>query len=261
MDELNSGDSELIDLARQQLEGGRTPNLPPATFTTEATHDEAKSRAAGRPVYVDTDLIEIRLGRDTIRRPVTAEDKRMYAAQYLAFKKAESQEAVEGFPLSQWAAIPGKAVVKEFAHYGIRSVEQLAEASDSTIQMVGPWMSLRQLARDYVSQAKTQGPIIKLRGENEDLKARVTALERMLARQTEEIEAARRQGGALAPAPAAPVDDGRLAALEARLAALAAAQAPAVAPVAVVAAANGTPLNKDGSPRRKPGPKPKVQES
>jgi BMFP domain-containing protein YqiC len=231
---------------------------------TEATHDDAKSREKGRPVYVDVDIIEIRIGRDTIRRPVIEADKRTYAAQYLAFKKSESQEAVEGFPLAQWAAIPGKAVVKEFAHYGIRTVEQLAEATDTTIHMVGPHMSLRQLAKDWVANSKQQGPLIKLRAENESLRGRVDALEKMMARQTQEIEKARQAGGVLAPEPAAPVADGRLAALEAQIAALVASQtASRPAPVlpAVAVPVNGVALNKDGTPRRKPGPKPKVQES
>ena len=259
-DELTFGDAELVDLARSQMEGGRASSVP-ATFLTEATHDEAKSKAAGRPVYTDVDIIEIRIGRDIMRRPVTPEDKRTYAAQYLAFKKLESQDAVEGFPLAQWAAIPGKAVVKEFAHYGIRTVEQLAEATDTTIHLVGPHLGLRQLARDWVADSKQQGPLIKLRGENDDLRNRVSALEKMVARQTEEIEKARAAGGALAPVPAPPVDDGRIARLEALIASMVTSQAHPVAVPVAIAAANGTILNKDGTPRKKSGPKPKVQES
>jgi hypothetical protein len=259
MDELSQADAEIHQIAQLQMEGGRSSNAPPATFVTEATLDEAKTKAKGAPVYVDVDIIEIRIGRDSIRRPVTDQDKRTYAAQYLAFKRLDSQEAVEGFPLSQWAAIPGKAIVKEFAHYGIRTVEQLAEATESTLHLIGPHMALRQLARDWVADAKQQGPLIKMRAENEELRNRLVALERMVTRQTEEIEKARSQGGALMPVSAPPVDDGRIARLEAMIAAMAGAQAPPVAPAVVVAAVNGTALNKDGTPRRKPGPKPKVQ--
>jgi hypothetical protein len=261
MDELIQGDAELAEIARMQMDGSRATNAPPASFLIEATLDEAKTTDKGKPVYVDVDIIEIRIGRDILRRPVTDADKRTYAAQYLAFKKSESQEAVEGFPLSQWAAIPGKALVKEFAHYGIRTVEQLAAMTDTTLHMVGPHMGLRQLARDWVADAKQQGPLIKLRGENDALRSRVEALERMVSRQTEEIERARQQGGALAPLPAPPVDDGRLARLEAALAALTGAQTPPVAVPAEVMAANGVKLNKDGTPRRKSGPKPRAQES
>lgn len=255
MDELTQGDADFADLARQSMNrGGDAP--PPATFSTKATYDEAKSKEKGRPVYVDQDIIEIRVGRDAIRRIVTEADKRAYAAQYRAFKASESQEAVEGFPLSQWAAIPGKAVVKEFAHYGIRTVEQLAAATDSTLQLIGPHMGLRQQARDWVAESTKQAPLLKLRAENDSLKSRVEALERMVQHQTKEIEAARSNGGALPAAPVAAAPDPRLADLEAKLNALLAAQ-----PVQVAAPVNGVALNKDGTPRRKPGPKPKVTET
>lgn len=248
MDELSQGDSDLQDLAAQQMSGRSDPNRLPATFLTEATLDDAKTKERGRPVYTDVDLIEIRVGRDTIRRPVTDEDRRIYAAQYLAFKKADSQEGIEGFPLSQWAAIPGKAVVKEFAHFGIRTVEQLAAASDSTVHLVGPHMGLRQLARDWVADAKQQGPLLKLRAENEEMKNRIKALEHMVAVQTKDIEAARQAGGILAPQPVA---DPRVEALMAQVSALVAAKA---APEPT----NGARLNKDGTPRKKSGPKPKA---
>jgi hypothetical protein len=163
----------------------------------------------------------------------------------------ESQEAVEGFPLAQWAVIPGKALVREFAHYGIRTVEQLAAASDSTIHLVGPHMQLRQQAKDWVANANQQAPMLKIRAENEQMRERIAALESMVQKQSQEIAAARQAGGAL---PAAPVPDERMAALEAQIAALVAATAPP-GPI------NGAKVNKDGTPRRKPGPKPKVQES
>ena len=258
MDELTQGDADFADLARQSMtRGGDAP--PPATFSVEAFFDEAKTKEKGRPVYVDTDIIEIRVGRDTIRRPVNESDRRIYSAQYKAFKALESQEAVEGFPLGQWAAIPGKAIVKEFAHYGIRTVEQLAAATDSTIALVGPHMALRQQAKDWVAESNKTAPLLKLRAENEDLKNRVTALERMVQRQTQEIESARANGGALPASPVAAGPDPRMAALEEKLNALLAAQGPPVAVPAVPA--DGVVRNKDGTPRKKSGPKPKVQET
>ena len=253
-DELSQGDAALQELAEQAMNGRSRGTALPASFSTEATYDEAKSKSKGHPVYADVDIIEIRVGRDTIRRPVTEDDKKNYAAQYLAFKREESQEAVEGFPLSQWAAIPGKALVKEFAHYGIRTVEQLAATTDSTLHQVGPHMALRQLARDWVADAAKQGPMIKLRGENEEMRNRIKALESMVAIQSKDIEAARQAGGYLAPAP---VNDSRMAALEAQIAALVAVKAA----VPVEAPSNGAKLNKDGTPRKKSGPKPKAQEN
>ena len=224
MSELDVMDQELDQLAAQQRQSGTRPL--PATFTIEATHDEAASKAKGRPVYKDTEIIEIRVGRDTIRHPVTDEDRRTYALQYQAWRKGEDQESVEGFPLSQWAAIPGKALVKEFALFGIRTVEQLAAANDSTINQIGPCLNLRQKARDWVSDATKQAPLVKLRDENESLRQRLAALEQMVAKQTSEIEAARQNGGSLPPKAAPAVDVASVVAAEVAKAMAAMAQQP-----------------------------------
>jgi hypothetical protein len=261
MDELTQGDAGFAELARSSM-SKQQDMAPPATFSVEAFYDEAKSKEKGRPVYVDTDIIEIRIGRDVVRRPVTDADKRTYAAKYEAFKRSESQEAVEGFPLSQWAAIPGKAVVKEFAHYGIRTVEELAAATDSTIQLVGPHMALRQQARDWVSEAKKSAPLLKLRAENDEMRNRIASLERMMAKQTQEIESARMNGGTLPGPVASPAENGRLAAIEAMMADLIAQKAgPGQVNAGKVDAPGEPKMNKDGTPRKKPGPKPKGQEN
>lgn len=222
--ELEQGDKDLQELAEQQRSGPRT--ALPAVFSIEATYDEAKSQAAGRPIYVDKEIIEIRLGQDIIRHEVTDQDRRTYALQYTTWKAGENQESVEGFPLSQWGAIPGKALAKEFAHFGIRTVEQLAAAPDSLLQKIGPHLGLKRKACDQVADWANQGPLIKMRDENEALKNRVAALESMVQRQTKDIEAARQNGGALPAVAAAPVPDPRLEQLQAQVAALAAAMQP-----------------------------------
>jgi len=200
MNELDAMDAELEQLAAQ---GG--PRPLPASFSIEATHDEIASKEKGRPVYKDVEVIEIRVGRDVIRHPVTDEDRRAYAKQYLAWKKGQSDEVVEGFPLGQWSAIPGKALVRELAHFGIRTVEELATATDATLQLIGPHMGLRQKARDWVAEAEKQAPLQKLRDENASLQARLATLENMVAQQAKEIEAAR--NGTVQIAPPAPALD------------------------------------------------------
>jgi predicted flap endonuclease-1-like 5' DNA nuclease len=219
------------------MTGAKRTELP-AQFEIEATYDEAKSKEQGRPVYVDREIITISVGRDTLRREVTADDKRRYAAQYPAWRKGEDQTTVEGFPLAQWGALPGKAIAKEMAFFGIRTVEQLAAATDSTIQRIGPHIGLRQKARDWVADAEKQAPLVKLRSENEDLRHRLEALEDMVQKQTRELEAARNNGGTL-PQAAQPLPD--IAAIVAQQVAQAMAQL------------------QEQPERKKPGPKPKAK--
>src|SRR5512139_3670367 len=155
-------DAEIEALAKAQRDGPRANAPLPAEFEVRAIYDEEEFKKTGRHVYRDQERIIIRLGqRDTVEREVTPEDKRIYAAQYLAWKKGEDVGATEGYPLAQWAAIPGKAVVKQFAMSGIRSIEQLAQVTDSTLQAIGPYSSLRQQARDWVADAQKQAPLTK----------------------------------------------------------------------------------------------------
>lgn len=189
-------------------------------FFMEPMRNEVKTRDAGRDIFEDTEMVEIRVpgDRDVLRRPASDEDKKRFAPQYAAFRRGHSQEAVEGFPLREWASIT-RSQAEELITFGIRTVEHLAGATDQNLQRIGPLMALRQKARDWVSTAKSEAVVNKLRAENDDLRARLMALENMLNVQGKEIEAARANGGTL-PAVAAP--DPRLAALEAQIAALAA---------------------------------------
>lgn len=219
MSELPELDAGLEELAAAAMGQPMRENLAVRFFIEPMMHEQ-KSRDAGRDIFEDTEMVEIRTpgDRDVIRRPVSAEDKKRFAPLYVAFRRNESQEAVEGFPLKEWASI-SRSQAAELAHFGIRTVEHLAGAPDANLQQIGPLMALRQKARDWLAAAKDNAVLAKLRSENDDLRSRLTTLESMLHTQATEIAAARNNGGTL-PAAAAP--DPRLAALEAQIASLAA---------------------------------------
>jgi hypothetical protein len=220
MSELIELDAGLEELAAAAMGQPQRENLA-VRFFLEPMVNEQKSRDAGRDIFEDTEMVEIRVpgDRDVIRRPASAEDKKRFAVLYVAWRKNESQEAVEGTPLREWASIRASQA-EELKQFGIRTIEHLANAPDNHLQQIGPLMSLRQKARDWLAAAKDNAILAKLRSENDDLRTRLTALENMLQTQSKEIEAARNNGGTL-PAVAAP--DPRMASLEAQIAALAAA--------------------------------------
>jgi hypothetical protein len=239
---------EIEELARGQMASPRNSPPLPAVFEVEAVLDEQATKEKGRPVYRDQEIITIRVGTgDTRQRIVTDDDRRTYAAQYVAWKKRHANPgAVEGFPLEQWAMIPGKAVVRQFADHGIRTVEQLAAMSDSRIEEVGPYKTLRKHAQDWVDNANKTAPIAKLRESLAAAEAQIKELESRLTTAMGELSAARSSGGVLPPAPAGP--DPRIAALEAQMAALVAAvQTKPTAEVAY-----GTPKRRGRPPKAKP---------
>jgi len=250
MDELAQMDEELERLAVDQRGNPRaTPPLP-AEFFVDAVHDEAASKERGSPVYRDQEMIRIRVGaRDDRTRIVTDDDRRTYAAQYLAWKKGQATpEAVEGFPLAQWAMIPGKAVVKMFAYNGLHTVEQLASASDSVVQSIGTFLGLKKHAQDWVEASKRTAPIAKLRDENEELRRRVDTLEGMLREATSSLRSARDGGGVLAG------PDPQVESLKAQVEALAAFVKQASVPVDTTPV-NGTPKRRGRPPGSKNKPK------
>lgn len=250
MDELAQMDAELERLAIDQRGNPRAMPPLPAEFFIDAVYDEAASKEKGSPVYRDQEMIRIRVGsRDDRTRIVTDDDRRTYAAQYLAWKKGQDAPgAVEGFPLAQWAMIPGKAVVKMFAFHGIHTVEQLASASDSVVQSIGAFVGLKRHAQDWVETSKRTAPIAKLRDENAELRSRIETLEGMLREATSSLKSARDGGGVLAG------PDPQVESLKAQVEALAAFVKQASVPVDA-APANGTAKRRGRPPGSKNKPK------
>lgn len=245
MDELDQMDQEIEQLAAMQRANPRSSPPLPAEFDIEARLDPDSK--PGDPKFRDVEIIRVRYGvKDTKTHEVTDEHRRMYAAQYVAWKKSNHvDQTTDGFPLAQWAMIPGKALVKELAQYGVKTVQQLAALKDGDIQRMGPFTAIRQHARDWVEAQKTTAPIAALREENSALAARVTALEGLLAGAQQEIQKARANGGVIA-APVGP--DPAVVALQAQVAALVASmQAKPAEPT------NGAPKRR-GRPPKTPEP-------
>jgi len=95
--------------------------------------------------------------------------------------KANQESPIDGTPLAAW---PGATpqLVKALTPANIRSVEDLAQMEDSAISKLAiqNLRRLRQDARAFLeaqkSTAQVSGEVVKLRNENEALKARVDEL-------------------------------------------------------------------------------------
>jgi len=195
-------DSAFTDLAYAKI-GQQQPQSVDdglaVTFEVEAQEDEEASKKAGRRVFKNVEMVEIRIPGDIdIRRSVVDDDiKARFARRYEHWKRGQTDHAAEGTPLTEWPPI-SKAQIAEARFLGIYTVQQLAAVADGNAQRLGPgWVSLRQKAKDWADTEKKNAPIVALRNENEALKARLTTLEAMLSKQASELQRG-------APAPAAP---------------------------------------------------------
>lgn len=139
-------------------------------FDTHPVKDEDASTAAGHPVYRDEEFIRIVVPGDRnteVHRPVRAEDKVKFRAQYEDWKRGLEQRA-PGIPLTEWPGLsPSQVETLRYAH--ITTVEQLSEVSDQNLSKLGMgYEMLRQRARDYIAAAKGMAPLDDLRKKYEE---------------------------------------------------------------------------------------------
>ncbi len=143
-----------------------------------------KSQEAGRAIYEEKDFVRIHIPGDknnVVDRPVDAIDEQRFADR-LAKWRANQKQAVDGTPLSALPSMtPGK--VAEYEYFNIKTVEQLAGASDSLGQKFMSFHADKQRAKAFIDVAKGNAPIEQMNAELakrdaeiENLKAQMSAL-------------------------------------------------------------------------------------
>ena len=234
--ELDEGFQELVQIAAQQTQ---RPTIN-VRFYTEAIRDEDAQKKTGKVKFRDVEMIEKSIpgDKDIIRHEATDEEKKEFAALYVAWRKGQNQdETLPGFPIRKWPQVTNSEA-ETLAYNGIKTVEQLAAVADVHLQRIGPYMKLRQDARDWLENEKKGATVVALRSENAELRGRLETLERMLKTQSDEIAAARSNGGTLPRDPSADAF-AQLEAIKQQVAALTAAQT------------NGAPKRRGRPPKAK----------
>jgi hypothetical protein len=165
-------------------------------FFFKSREDKAATQAQGRPIFKELEYIEIRVPgkRDAQAcRRATDMDKQRFPRHYEAFKN-RTQEPETGTPLAEWPQI-NRSQVEMLAFLSIKTVEQLAAASDTNIGSQMGGYALKQRAADWLGTAGTT----QLIASNASLKTQVKSLEA-------KVEMLLRQSTEIAPAPIDPKD-------------------------------------------------------
>lgn len=137
------------------LAGGQRPTgpRPIVKFFMALNENRDKSLAAGRPIYDEIPTISLRFpGGDETCRKIEPQDIQAYPEAYKAFQ-AGTEVPESGTPLAEWPPLTVSAV-KELAHLGFRTVEQLAEAPDAVKPRLGTLGRFIKMAKDYLEAAK-----------------------------------------------------------------------------------------------------------
>jgi len=151
-------------------------------FYMHPVQNDALTLENGRPIYDDVEFIEIVVAgapTNIVRRPVEETDKRRFAKSYSLFKAGDLEQNV-GTPLSEIAWVTASQR-EELAYMRIRTVEQLADMPDAACTKIPGTYELKRKAADWIKRAANDAPFEIMRKENEDLKARLAALEESMA--------------------------------------------------------------------------------
>jgi hypothetical protein len=140
-----------------------------------------KSQQEGRPIFEKRAFVRIvSPGGQDIRRQLCPELEERYPQLVKAFKAGESLD-ISGTPLSQWPAL-SVDMVATFRAAQIYTVEQLSELSDARLQTLGMGASgYRTKAKAFIEAAAGTADVTRYAKENEDMKARIEELEKLVA--------------------------------------------------------------------------------
>lgn len=164
-------------------------------FFTHPIMNEDKSTQEGRPIFDDTEMIEIRVRGDRnniIQRPVRPEDKRRFREAYKAYTE-EAKELEDGTPLNEWPLVT-KSMVEELKYLGFRTVEHVAVANDGVCARVPGLTQLKQRAQAFLDIAKGTAPLEKLQSELEAERMRNAALQAQMADLAQRVEQLMQKG-------------------------------------------------------------------
>lgn len=152
-------------------------------FYEDALEIPFKSEQEGRPVYEQREFVRILVPGDStsiIETPATAQHREDFPRQYERFKKGMS-EILEGTPLVMWPVV-NKSQVKEASFFEVRTVEQLAELSDTNCKKMGMgYMELRSKARAWLLAAKDSAVVTRQAAENDRLQSEIEILKEQIA--------------------------------------------------------------------------------
>ncbi len=164
-------------------------------FFIDAIRDGVASAEKGREVFKEVEMCIVRTVGDKDNNLVIRADEpflkapgggsmmnamERYPDHYAAFKNNET-ERVAGTALESLPFL-GKAQIAELNYYGVKTAEQLAALGEAQLEKRFGWREWRTQAEVWISEADKSAIASKAQMENDDLKARLAALEAKMAK-------------------------------------------------------------------------------
>ena len=137
-------------------------------FETHPKRNSGKSKEAGRPIFEEVAYVSIMQpgNKDSIiLRPATDLDKHRFAEHWRRFEAREDQNPEEGTLLDEWPGVT-RSQCEELKFFNVRTVEQLANMSDSNTQNFMGIGYLKQKAQEYIKASDKNATVIALTDAN-----------------------------------------------------------------------------------------------
>lgn len=157
-------------------------------FKLHSHFDDVKTREQGRPIFEMKEYIMITVPGDltcNVFRPAFEHDHMRFPEQYMRFKVG--QEQTIGTPLTEWNQIT-RAQCDELAFFRIQTVEQLASISDGNAQKFMGLSQLRDKAKMYLEQMKSEAPMLKVQAELSTRDEKISELQTQLTMMQEMMQ-------------------------------------------------------------------------
>lgn len=171
------------------------------TFSSEAVYSKRLTVASGTPTYVDVDHITIMVPGDlttVIHSPATEYHKWLYPHEWSAHINGQAL-ALTGTPLGLWPVLT-KSQVKDLEHKGIRTVEQIADMSDSNATQFAGFHKLKGQAQAFLDTKRRSDAATTLQAELDERDQRHQLEMDVLKEQVRQLMAAQAPAKAAKPA-------------------------------------------------------------
>jgi hypothetical protein len=159
--------------------------------------NEQLSAEAGRPIFEDTEYVEIIVPGNDTNRPVlkvTEMEKRRFSSQYQKWKTSGQADFTVGTHLTEVPWIT-RSQVEELAFSRIRTLEQLAAVSDDVCGRMMGLYELKRKAIAHLEASVASAPLEQLQAQLDAQAAENVALRQAVEEQAaliEELRAAKK---------------------------------------------------------------------
>lgn len=160
-------------------------------FYSQPMLNRAESRDAGRPIYVEQEMVEIMVPGDKhsiVSRRVRDLDKVRFARQYEAFRAGKTDQQA-GTPLSMLPFISA-ARAEEYKFFHITTAEQLAGTSDSSsaANSIMGFQGDKQKANAYLQMAAGNAPILQMQEAIQEKDNQISAMQEQMNQMNQKLE-------------------------------------------------------------------------